>query len=572
MPTAPSLPAGREESSRAGGASTQPAVGASVRIPTVEWTSDWLDLVGRAFVAGGALVMAWLGIGLWQTAVLRRRSRPAPRWAREGLTDIVGEGRSAPDLLISGWLAQPVAVGLLRPAIILPDWFVEDEPRCRLEAALAHEWAHFRNRDLWWIAFSGLLLPLLFAHPVYWWLRRRTREDQELLADAAAAQGRVDYAEALLAWAKRTPYPPPLAVAGSLALWERPSQLKRRIIMLLDRDFRVEPTCPRRWGLGVRAGMALAVLALSFMTFRPSVVGADPPGLTAALQSADEPKPGRSATAGDPKPAPFNAATGQAIKTSEQPTAVKHDQGKIPLATSPSRAGSSTWKAGPFRGSRFRSTRPRKAKGGDLTPWMEAVRRGEPPWVAYRHLEDDKEKPSGKAETDAQGRFRIEGLGAEKVVTLSIEGPTVAHTHLEVVTRRVEPFPARGFTNNYGPGTQTIYGADFTFTAAPGRVVEGVVRDAKDKKVMKDVEVWSYSFSGSNFVGIKSLKTRTDAEGRFRLAGFPKGHGNKLLIVPNDDQPYFMQEVADTRPAGDRGHSGRGRPAQGDLDRGQAHG
>jgi len=287
MPTGPSLPAGRAESIRAGGASTQPGVGPSVRIPTVEWTSDWPDLAGRAFVAGGALVLAWLGIGLWQTAVVRRQSRPAPQWSRDVLAHIVGDGQAAPDLLVSGWLAQPVAVGLLRPAIILPERFVEDERRYRLEAALAHEWVHFRNRDLWWIALSGLLMPLLFAHPVYWWLRRRTREDQELLADAGAADGRVDYAEALLSWARQTPDRPRLAAAGSLALWERPSQLKRRIIMLLDRDFRVEPTCPRRWGLGVRGATALSVLALSVLTFRPAAVavGGDPPRPQAARES-----------------------------------------------------------------------------------------------------------------------------------------------------------------------------------------------------------------------------------------------------------------------------------------------
>src|SRR5262249_23850549 len=51
-------------------------------------------------------------------------------------------------------------------------------------------------------------------------------------------------------------------------------------------------------------------------------------------------------------------------------------------------------------------------------------------------------------------------------------------------------------------------------------------------------------FSGSNYSGIMTLKTRTDAEGRFRMVGFPKGHGNKLPIVPNDEQPYFMQELA----------------------------
>ena len=237
-------------------------------------------------MAGGALVLAWLGIGLWQTAHIRRQSRPAPQWSRDVLAHIVGDSRAAPDLLVSGWLAQPVAVGLLRPAIILPERFVKDEPRRRLEAALAHEWGHFRNRDLWWIALSGLLMPALFAHPVYWWLRRRTREDQELLADAAAADGRGDYAEALLAWARQTPDRLRLAAAGSLALWERPSQLKRRILMLLDRDFRLEPTCPRRWGLSVRGAMALSVLALSVLTFRPAAVavGADPCGPQAAWE------------------------------------------------------------------------------------------------------------------------------------------------------------------------------------------------------------------------------------------------------------------------------------------------
>ena len=66
------------------------------RTPTVEWTSNWPALACQAFVAGGALALAWLGIGLWQTTVLRRRSRPAPRWSRDVLAHIVGDGRAAP--------------------------------------------------------------------------------------------------------------------------------------------------------------------------------------------------------------------------------------------------------------------------------------------------------------------------------------------------------------------------------------------------------------------------------------------------------------------------------------------
>jgi hypothetical protein len=257
---------------------------------------------------------------------------------------------------------------------------------------------------------------------------------------------------------------------------------------------------------------------------------------------ADEPKPGKQAPA-DPVMPELRIAV-------DQPPAVKHDQGKIPVRNVPITGRIVDLEGRPIPGVTVQVDSTYKAKGGDLTPWLEAVRQGERPWVAYRLLEKDQEKPSNKAHTDAQGRFRLEGSGADKVVSFFIEGTTVAHTKFRVVTRQIEPFPARGFGFDYGPSTETIYGADFTFTAAPGRVVEGVVRDAKDGKVMKDVDVRSYSFAGTHTVGIMTLKTRTNGDGRFRLAGFPMGPGNKLLVVPNDDQPYFMREVAIPDPQG----------------------
>lgn len=533
------LPAGVESGGDRSSRSTDPSAawdlprpaprGVSDEGRAVDQVFDWADLAGGVFLAGGTVILVWLGLGRWQLRAVRRRSQPAPHWSRDVLARIVGDGRAAPELRTSGFLNQPMVFGLLRPTIVLPHRFVEDEPRDRLEAALAHEWAHIRNRDLWWLALSRLLLPALFVHPLYVWLRRQGRDDQELLADAVAADGRLEYAEALLAWARWTPDRPSCAVAGSLALWECTSQLKRRIIMLLDRDFRVEPSCPRRVGLCVRGATALAVLGLSLLTFRPTAVVADPPGPPPARQAATETGARRSDQAA-------SGATVRVADPADKPVAGARD---VPIT-----GRIVDLEGRPIPGVAVKVAEVARARGGDLTPWLEAVRRGEPPWVAYRHLEKDKEKPSGKAETDGQGRFRIEGLGAEKVVRLSIAGPTIAHALVQVVTRRVEPFPAQGFTYDYGPGTQTIHGADLTLSAAPGRIVEGVVRDAKDKKVMKEVDVWSNTFSGSRMGGIITLKTRTDAEGRFRLAGFPKGEGNELLIVPNDDQPYFMREVA----------------------------
>jgi protocatechuate 3,4-dioxygenase beta subunit len=208
----------------------------------------------------------------------------------------------------------------------------------------------------------------------------------------------------------------------------------------------------------------------------------------------------------------------------------------------------------PVAGSTVQVTQITKPKAGDLDAWLEAVKRGEPPWTAYSHLNAEPPiKPEEErltATTDAQGRFRIDGLGAEQIVSLKVQGPTIAHTSLRVVTRRMEPVPAKGFPTNYGSEGESVLGADFTCTAAPGRPVEGVIRDVKTGEPLAGVGVRSEHFAGAVMHGIRDLKTTTDAQGRFRLVGFPKGRDNQVLIVPNDDQPYFLKNYQVPDPPG----------------------
>ena len=163
------------------------------------------------------------------------------------------------------------------------------------------------------------------------------------------------------------------------------------------------------------------------------------------------------------------------------------------------------------------------------------MKRGEASWIAYRQLNyeppilPNEKRPT--ATTDTQGRFRFDGLAAERLVQLAIQGATIAYTQTKVVTRRIEPIQARGLQSSYGAGFETVYPPEFTFIAAPGRAVDGIVRDARTKQPMAGVGIQSVQFSGAQMFGVHDLKTTTDAQGQFRLIGFPKSTGKDRKSV-----------------------------------------
>lgn len=148
-------------------------------------------------------------------------------------------------------------------------------------------------------------------------------------------------------------------------------------------------------------------------------------------------------------------------------------------------------------------------------------------------------------ETDADGRFVLHGFGAERFTRLVFSGETVTWTPLDVVTRPVEP----GGDGQLGSEGSQRFGNGFEWVLQPTRPITGIVRDAASGEPLADVEVRSQIIAGVPYM-TDVVRTRTDANGRFRLVGMPKGAGNQLLVMPNDEQPYFMQEVEVPDPAG----------------------
>jgi beta-lactamase regulating signal transducer with metallopeptidase domain/protocatechuate 3,4-dioxygenase beta subunit/5-hydroxyisourate hydrolase-like protein (transthyretin family) len=213
--------------------------------------------------------------------------------------------------------------------------------------------------------------------------------------------------------------------------------------------------------------------------------------------------------------------------------------------------------------------RPAKSQQ-ELLDWIEEVRTNPPPKFNDRDLWFSSTSPgfpidwqygelgagmSGLPEevvTDDAGRFELRNVGANRLAVLSIEGDNVAKSLIPVVTRDVPAFDARPIIA-VGHRSHTHFGREFEFVAEPTQPVEGQVRDLETGQPIGDIEVRLNHFAGSIMSQEGFVSTRTDAEGRYRLAGLPSGGGHSIEVAPSADQPYFRTEQEVANVAADAG-------------------
>lgn len=134
---------------------------------------SWQGVLVAAYLAGCSVVVVWLVAGV---VAARRLVRRAELVSMEQGGELRAAAEGEPvrvDLLVSREIDVAVALGVFRPRVLLPQAWVESRSADEMRAILAHELAHVRNCDLHWLALGRLLLVLLWAQPLYWWLRRR---------------------------------------------------------------------------------------------------------------------------------------------------------------------------------------------------------------------------------------------------------------------------------------------------------------------------------------------------------------------------------------------------------------
>lgn len=237
---------------------------------------NWPRVLVSLFLIGVAVVALRLAWGARRAVQVCRSAVAAPPELQRSLSRIAGGDYWLPRLLISPQIPHALALGAVRPTIVLPTSFTKAETTDGLDAVLAHELGHIRNGDLWLLALNRLLSLLLYAHPLFLSFRRWIRDEQEVLADAAAVGGRdrIAYVEELARWSRlaleQRPWP---WFSASLGITEGLSQLDRRIRLLLSDNYHLLPTCSRTWRLGLLGLFALITFSLSVMTLRAGPAG-----------------------------------------------------------------------------------------------------------------------------------------------------------------------------------------------------------------------------------------------------------------------------------------------------------
>jgi RNA polymerase sigma factor (sigma-70 family) len=183
------------------------------------------------------------------------------------------------------------------------------------------------------------------------------------------------------------------------------------------------------------------------------------------------------------------------------------------------------------------------SREGDLSAWIERMQNGvsRGPWQGLDHVPMEIVITSGP-----DGRFTVAGIGPERIATLLVSGPGVESAELDVMTRNG---PGVRIPKEFRvPGDVDYLPARFVHSLAPGRMIEGIVRDKDTGAALAGVEVTGAVYDEGSQIPQPGVEATTDANGRYRLNGLAPAHAYRLFATPAAGSPY--PDAAFRVPAG----------------------
>ena len=265
---------------------TRLATGAALPAPV---SLELSTILGGIWITGSLIAGAMVLLSLWRVHRLRLTATelPDPAW-HDAAKGIAAKLRltGRPQLLLSPSVRTPMAGGLRRPVVFLPEAAPAWSPEQR-DVVLAHELAHIARRDPLRHVMLRLAVALYWFHPLAWLAGRLARAAQEQACDEVVLSlgTRASlYARVLIDMAG-SPAPAHLA---ALPMSERPF-LETRIMAILNPGS--VSNRPRT--------LALASLGIALLTL--SVAAAQPRFAAPAQTPAVAPPPAQKPVAASPE-------------------------------------------------------------------------------------------------------------------------------------------------------------------------------------------------------------------------------------------------------------------------------
>lgn len=249
---------------------------------TIVW---WFAL---ACLVASAARLAW---GVWHVQGLLNGSTPIEDDHLEQMVAAFCDQLDCPvtvSLRQSTQIVTPATVGLFRQHILLPvawlEWTNEE-----LRAVLAHELSHVAARDYRAWLVARLAVAVHFYHPLVRWLASRLQLEQELAADATAAQLLGDRQQYLTCLASLALATPAHRLAGpARTLIPSRSLLMRRVEMLRTTAASQSPRNSSRLRLGGVGLLGLVALAIAGIRGPAVSVAEEPEGVLTEVLAAQE--------------------------------------------------------------------------------------------------------------------------------------------------------------------------------------------------------------------------------------------------------------------------------------------